>query len=144
MVVDVYPSLEKALDDGLLVEDTDDFIPVKSYAVLWKPKIKAKEEAYGRIYISNPPKGDGTPKEPNQIPDHRIDPITNLYTGECDVPGCTKLHGWTSFRVDSPQEVSTILDILRNEKGIRFNPKTYAIKADWKPTIPKNNGGGSI
>jgi hypothetical protein len=128
LVVDVYPSLEDALKKKQIITDADGFIPVKEYAVLWKPKIKEREEAYGRVYIRNSRPIRSGPG--NGIPNH-------YPKGSCPTPGCTKLHGWTSFRVDDPQEVSTILDILRNEPGIKFNPETYAIASYWNPTKPK-------
>ena len=142
MVVGKDPSLDKALyQDKTLKWDDDGFIPVKSYAVLWRPKTEVKgDDAVGKVYISNPHVA-GFPKEPNQIPDHRVDPKTNQYLGDCNVPGCKDYHGWTSFYVEDPQELMTIVDILRNEPNIRFRPTDYAIKSDWRSTKPKTRGG---
>jgi len=44
--------------------------------------------------------------------------------------------GWLAFYVDSPEEFSAILGILRNEKGIRIRPSDFAIKTQWIPTTP--------
>jgi hypothetical protein len=115
--------------------DDDGFIPVTEYAVLWAPAIK------------KPP--DKAEKQEDKVTSKKgvvyiwSDRIPNHYSGSgsCPTPGCTELHGWTSFYVDDPQELSTIIDILRNEHGIRFRPSDYAIKSDWKPTNPKSTGG---
>ena len=91
-------------------EDEDGFIAVKEYAALWKPK-KFTTTDNGVIYIKPEPKRQ-----------YNIPPP-----------------GWFAFYVDSPQEFSAILDMLRNDKGIRFRPNTdYAIKTFWMPTNPKN------
>ena len=143
MVVGKDPSLDDALTKGLLKADPDGFIPVKSYAVLWRPKTEVKgEDPRGKVYINNSHEA-GKPKKPNQIPNHRIDPVTFKYLGSCDVPGCKDYHGWTSFIVESAQELMTILDILRNEPNIKFRPTDYAIKSDWRIIKPET-GGASI
>ena len=108
------------------IEDVDDdgFMRVNGYAALWKPKINPDEDAYGVVYIYSDHITHHAIKNPR-----RRKPTDPEYI-EC--PGCPKeLHCWTSFRVYSPQELTTILDILKSEEEIKFRPTDYAIKTKF-------------